>query len=193
MLSCIFVYGPSAVGKTAVSKEVVKVVGEKRRIALIQGDFFAHMVYGCTHTDKELDIKYLNIGSVLNVFLNNGYSVIIDDIFKRQRDVDGLISLVGHHDISCYVFKLTAKLEILLSRNRVRDYWDWIPEEKIVRYPKLLGGITFGDEVIIDTTGKVLAETVVEVLEKLKTSGFYNPNAPNILAEIFHPIENKVD
>lgn len=193
MLSCIFVYGPSAVGKTAVAKEVVKVVGDKRQLALIQGDFFAHMIYGCTHTDKELDIKYLNIKSALNVFLGNGYSVIVDDIFKRQRDVDSLISVVGHHNASHYIFKLTAKQDVLLSRNRVRDYWDWIDEEKIIRYSELLSEITFGEEVIIDTTSKTLTETAGEVLEVLKTNGFYNPNAPSILAETFYPTENKVD
>lgn len=193
MMGCIFVYGPSAVGKTAVTKEVIKVVGEKRRLALIQGDFFAHMIYGCTYTDKELDIKYLNIGFALDTFLENGYSVIVDDIFKRQKDADRLISIVGHHDASLFVFKLIAKQNVLLFRNRVRDYWDWIPEEKIVRYPNLLSKITFSEEVIIDTTDKVLGETVKEVLERLKTRGFYNTDSPSILAEIFHPIDNKVD
>ncbi|MFA6047804.1 MAG: hypothetical protein WCV59_02930 [Parcubacteria group bacterium] len=193
MISCIFVYGSSAVGKTAVTKKVVKVVGGKRRLALIQGDFFVHMIYGCTHTDKELDIKYLNIGFALDVFLSNGYSVVIDDIFKRQKDVNGLISIMDRYNVSSCVFKLVAEQDVLLSRNRSRDYWDWIPEEKIIRYPELLNGITFGEEVIIDTTDKTLEETVREVLERLKKSGFYNPGSPSILEKTFHPVEDKAE
>jgi predicted kinase len=190
MQACIVIHGISAVGKTTITGRLLKLFGRKQPTALIQGDFFAHMIYGCTYTDEQIDIKYINMSTAIDLFLSRGYSVLIDDFFKRSQDIEKIVNITRKCNIPLFAFHLNAELDVLLLRNRIRDYWDRIEEKKTALYSEVFHNLHFMDEIIIDSSTQTSDETTNIIIKALVSKGFYQPNACNIISEFFRPIED---
>lgn len=186
----IVIHGLPAVGKTAVARKVLMTIGSRLRTAVIQGDFFAHMLYGCSHQNTDLDIKYKNMDMVMKNFLSEGFSVLIDDYFRREKDVRSIIALAKEQKAELTTFHLLANREVLRQRNRVRDYWDWIEDAKITAYADNLPH-SFPEEIRLNNSAETVEVTVNRIIAHLEKCGAYNRQDKIILNKSFHPIQEK--
>ncbi|MDP1706531.1 MAG: AAA family ATPase [bacterium] len=190
MAYCILIFGSSAVGKTTICRKLFRILGERNFYAAIQGDFFAHMIYGCVYTPDQLILKYRNISVVFQNIIACGYSVIFDDFVRRQEDADLIRRIALDSGTKLIPIRLSASTEILQKRNRARDYWDWIDDEKVKIYPSVADAVSFPGEFLIDTTSLTVEQTLQSIVDYLQTRGVYNPAGVTVVSKSFTPLKS---
>ncbi len=167
MQYCIIIKGPSAVGKTVVTRKLVKRLSQHQKMAVIPGDYLAHLVEQCNFTEEQLDLKYENMLLLIGNLLRHGYNLIINDLFRRVKDLDAVVAEVKKYVNVLLIFELTAPFEVLSQRNRSRDALDYINESRLRELQEICEGIHHINEVIVDTASHNIEETVDLILEKL--------------------------
>jgi len=189
MQMCLVIHGFPAVGKTSVCRQLVHVIGKKLSLGIIQGDFFAHMIYGCTYTEMEIELKYRNMYRIMDNLFSFGRSVIVDDFFKREADISSFLTHMSAWDgVHQIYIHLCADKEVRLERNRVRDYWDWIPETRLINFME--NDFNFPDEFVLDNSAKIADDTVEDILTFLVSQGIYDSDLPDVVPEFFKPIQD---
>lgn len=168
MQYCVIIKGPSAVGKTAITRKLVKNLSEHEEVAVIPGDYLAHLVERCRFTEDQLDLKYENMLSLMINLFRKGYSIIINDLFRRVKDLQAVLAEAKKYTSFVLVVELTAPLEILQQRNRSRDALDYQTEGRIKESQKISKSVSCPEEVVIDTTKNTPKETVASIIQLLK-------------------------
>ncbi|MGO9663444.1 MAG: AAA family ATPase, partial [Polyangia bacterium] len=163
---CLILKGPSAVGKTSIAEGVALRLIE-HKLARMRGDFYAHLVYGCSYKEEEIDLKYENMVLVGESLLRHGYSLIVDDFFRREVDVAVVSGMLARWKLPLLVVDLKAAVEILLRRNATRCEFDKMPEERIRAYPQIAAAVHWPGEVLRDTSMDSLETSVRFVVEEL--------------------------
>lgn len=127
----IIITGLPASGKTYYSDWLIKILYSKGSVYHIFGDAIAHSSYNCQYTDSELDIKYNVMNYQIVQAKEKNYSyVVIDDLFKREKDFSRIASL-----FECLiVFRLNAELSVLMERNEKRPKYHRLSTEKMKSY-----------------------------------------------------------
>jgi hypothetical protein len=188
MQICLVIHGLPAVGKTSVCRQLVHIIGQKLPLGIIQGDFFAHMIYGCTYTEPEIELKYRNMYGIMDSLFSFGRSIIVDDFFRREVDV---FNFSRHISVWSGVYQafvhLKSNPDVILKRNRTRDYWDWITDAKLAGY--FVGcDWSFNDEFVLDTSTMNLDDTIESIIAFLIANKIYHPDHPNIIPVAFETI-----
>ena len=164
----IIIKGPSAVGKTVITRKIIKSLAQRRKMAMIPGDFLSHIVFDCPFSPKHLDLKYKNMRSMIENLTQGGYSIIINDLFRRQEDLEGIVELAQRLDYRIVIFELTAPLHVLLSRNRKRDPLDFILPGRIKQLKQEVLGVKAVNEIEVDTAEMTIKEETDFILNQIE-------------------------
>lgn len=168
MNHAIVINGPSAVGKTTVTRMLLPKLASELKLGVIHGDFLSNLVYPFVRSNEQLDLKYRNMASLIQNLAEEGYTIVINDIFRRDHDIGAMVELLKTLNHQVLVIRLTATPTTLIQRNRRRDPLDYIPEQELENV--LLGTqeSSWPGEVVIDTDSKAVSETFATVLETVR-------------------------
>lgn len=164
----IIIKGPSAAGKTVITRKIIKPLAKRRKMAVIPGDFLSHVVFDCPFSSEHLDLKYKNMKSIIENLAQEGYSIIVNDLFRRQEDLEGIVELAQRLDYRIVIFELTAPLHVLLSRNRKRDPLDFIPPGRIKQLKQEVSKVKAVDEIEVDTAKMTVKEETDFILNQIE-------------------------
>lgn len=162
---CLVLKGPSAAGKSTITKHLAWRLREREKLAIIPGDYLSHFIYHCHFTNGQLELKYQNICSLIENFLGRGYDLLLQDLFRRQQDLDRVISCLGQYTDSIHLVHLTAPPEVLKDRRPMRPPPDAPPRQTIVQKYELAEGVRAEGEMCIDTSRHTIQETVNLILQ----------------------------
>lgn len=136
--------GLPASGKTYFTDFLLFELSKRKKVAHIYGDAIAHISYNCTYSEKELELKYSNIQSIIDNVKQADYDIlIIDDLYKRKQDFYRVKELL--EDV--YVVKLEALYEDLIIRNNRRPLYHRLPENKLAEYVKKYDSILLEQDI----------------------------------------------
>ncbi|OAT83604.1 2Fe-2S iron-sulfur cluster-binding protein [Desulfotomaculum copahuensis] len=155
---CLVLTGPPASGKSTVARGVLKAVDG--RVALINGDQVAHLIYKCIYSGAQLDLKYRNIRSLAANFITRDYDLIIDDFFKRTADWEGLLAHLAAMQARTLTVRLTAPEDVLLDRNRLRAADEFLPAGRVLALAELERQNKLRADLVLNTAGRDEAEII---------------------------------
>ncbi|PJC44272.1 hypothetical protein CO038_04605 [Candidatus Pacearchaeota archaeon CG_4_9_14_0_2_um_filter_39_13] len=125
---CLILSGSSGSGKSTTAKILWQRL--KENPAYLNLDSIKHLIYGAISSDYFLDLARENALLLTKNYLKNDHSVIIDKAFGSYDYVRPFINLAKDMHVKSHYFKLTAPLNVLISR--VEDRRNFSLEEKIV-------------------------------------------------------------
>lgn len=177
---CIIIKGPAGAGKSAVTRALSSGLGRHIKLGVIHGDYLSHLVSHCIFTPQQLKMKYKNMLSLIDNFLLADYNLIIQDLFRRQQDLDCILERIKEYTSEILIIHLTAPLDILISRKKVADPFDFLPPEGVIQRYEMTETVKTKGEITIDTSEL----NPNQVIEKIKEA--INKFAPDNLN--FKPI-----
>lgn len=134
----VIIRGAPASGKTTLGKNLRDF---EKRIVWVQVDGFKR--FFAENADAALDEVNKTALVVLTYLLDQGYSVVLDGIFKNSEYVHKAVDIAKSKNIQITIYELTCSLKTLLERDKTREGVNEghrIPmEEKVVEsiYSKL--------------------------------------------------------
>lgn len=164
----IIVSGPPAVGKTATTRTLMEEFEPGFKISLLQGDFIAHLIKDCNYSEDELDLKYTNMSSLIQNLEDSGYSVLVDDFIRREKDREMLLKASNSEVI--HTIKLTAPTSTLLDRNRDREEWEWMSDSELIEKRSQFTSLEDEWDKVINTKEKSVFEVKDELLDLIDCS-----------------------
>lgn len=169
MCVIILITGLPAVGKTTITEHLCDYLVKNYKVAYLSGDVIAHFSHKCKYADYEMDIKYNNIISLLNNFLNNVDFIIYEDFFKRLQDYEKVLKFIQNSNLSkFYSYTLQCSMEQSILRDKQRHPDHQLGVDKINKcysnYFNLnsLGTITIDTETLtINDTINVMIKNII--------------------------------
>lgn len=184
---CIIIKGPAGAGKSAVTRALSNRLNRYIKLGIIHGDYLSHLVNSCTFTSEQLDMKYKNMLSLTDNFLLADYHLIIQDLFRRQQDLDCVLKHIKQYTSEILIIHLTAPLTILISRKKVADPFDFLPPDGVIQRYEMTETVKMEGEITIDTSQLNLNQ----VIEKIKEAINKFPPGDLNLKPIFEESGNK--
>jgi predicted kinase len=110
--------GPAGSGKSTVATILWKELPD--RPAYLDLDAFKNFIWQAPSDGHHLGLALRNALAVMRTCLDSGRSVIIDKAFGRYSYVEPFIAEATSRKVPVHYFKLTAPLNVLVERNRMR-------------------------------------------------------------------------
>ncbi len=163
----IIIRGCPAVGKGTLASELAEKL--KGKIAkLILDDFQWEMTQTKKRTKKDFEISFKNFLNVLEEYLKNNYTVIVEDIWLRyygypdkSTDINKVIQLGKKYHVKTNLFLLKAKWATIKTRNSIRHRIMKETELKDV-YTKIYS-VNLDKEFVLNVDGKSKEQIANEV------------------------------
>lgn len=166
----ILIRGPAASGKTTLARMLFRLLGEAGlKIGVIYGDYLSRVIYGASFDSKHLSLKYDNITAVIKNICHSGYNIIIDDLVRRQEDLDRIRKAVLQNAEFFEDILLIAPLKILQKRQCVRDLDDFVGYQKSEEFYKQALSLSSVPDLILNThklTKKECRDRILKYLIK---------------------------
>lgn len=145
MRYAIIILGPSAAGKTTVSKELLSRLHRKfsTKVGYISGDCVSAQIYPKTFDDSHLAFKYGAISSQIERIQEE--FLIVDDLFRRRCDYDSVTGALEANGFNVRAWQLTPSLQQVLLRNKMRMPPTRMPEKRLLRIYLAYTSIDFSD------------------------------------------------
>jgi len=129
MKKLIIIRGPSGCGKTTISGEVARELSKRiKKLVLVPVDLsFAKMIYNLkeNYNRKSSELSQKNTESLVNNFLNYGYTVIAEGLFYKtyngKNSLEQLIKIGKKNKVKVFVIDLVCDLELVLKRIGLRS------------------------------------------------------------------------
>ncbi len=157
-----------ASGKSTVSIVLAECIKNnlKRFVALISGDNFANICYGCTYSEDEMNMKYQNLKSVLmNLLEVDGY-IIIDDFFKREKDYIDIRNFLNNAGRHVFVAKINCDFNERLIRDSFRNSGKKLGIDLMNEYEHNYKSVL--DTLPFDLCVNTGTETIDEIVKKIE-------------------------
>ena len=163
MNSVYIISGPPGVGKSTISLDLSKRINKS---AYIDGDYIYHQVVNGYVSPWEegnhLDILYRILIYSTNLYIENGYNVIID-YFLDYEDYLKIKNHINCKNINYYV--LLADNQTIINRDSNRDNSKKMGN-RVIDAIKEIEGENIPKEYIIDTSNKSIEEVIICILKK---------------------------
>jgi adenylylsulfate kinase-like enzyme len=122
MVKLILIRGPAGAGKSTIAKLLQKKMGKKT--ALIEMD---NIYYNVLQNDINHEMVLQSVISMADIFLKNGYNVILEGVFtvpfdKQEKKLKHnlLFNLAKKHNTLLNIFFLNISLDIAIQRDKAR-------------------------------------------------------------------------
>lgn len=171
MSQALLLIGPSAVGKTAVTRRLVPLLSAHRKVAVIHGDFLSHVTHPFDGSDEDLDLKYELMIAALRPIIARRRWVVINDFVRRVRDSERVVAFLRREFYDVTTVRLMATPKILAQRNRCRDPLDFVPEIPFSVVAREDASMLVSGAVPLDTSNLTVEETVSVVLNLFLQAG----------------------
>jgi len=169
MKKLIIIRGPGGSGKSTIAKSLAFNLRKVEPVALLPVDSF---IWDISGRNTKFQTTYGALSSLLNYYLSESHSVIIDGILialdeNQQLKLHKLINSTKNHNPSLHVFRLTGSSKIFEEREHQKySEKGWAFKESEFReWYKLVEERTYPGEIVIDVTDKT-SEKVVEEIQK---------------------------
>ncbi len=160
---CLILTGPSAVGKSTLSAYLFRHWYSEKKIAQIHGGYLQSMICKNKLKEDELDLKYTLMSHLVIELHLHGYNIIIQDIFRRDKDLEKIVQCAEDRYQVCIV-NLTAPLSVLEQRNRHLEPLDYKTNEVLLENYKEAVGVHYQNEVAIDTSQISILQTAEKII-----------------------------
>lgn len=180
---CIIIKGPAGAGKSAVTRVLSDRLSRYIKLGIIHGDYLSHLVNRCTFTPEQLDMKYKNMLSLIDNFLLADYHLIIQNLFRRQQDLDCILERIEQYTSKILIIHLTAPLDILIARKKVADPFDFLPPEGVIQRYEMTETVKTEGEITIDTSELNLNQVIEKIMEVINKFAPGNLNLRPIFEE----------
>ena len=167
MNKIILIRGKVGSGKSTVAKLLQKKLSPKT--ALFDRDYFYHKVFPWEDNNKIVNEALL---SLTRLYLDNGYSVILEGSFTLHENktlIDALLKLTKPKTTDSHFFYLNTTLQVSLKRNKLRKKGKNIKDEWIREWHAASTPGKINKEVIINTNEidkKAVVKKILLILQK---------------------------
>lgn len=122
MLRVILIKGPPGAGKTTLASRLVEQIGRRGEpVAVIHADYLVRMIYGPEITTAILEMKYRNLRLIMSNHLKAGYSLVVEDLIRRPKDLKAMLTTARRYTKDITVIDLRVPLERSKRRCQIRD------------------------------------------------------------------------
>lgn len=166
----LFITGPAGVGKTEVSHHVknrLHVVFPNQKIRFLSGDVFSHISFPWEATEDQLDLKYACLVLVLQKLLTEPSVIVIDDVFRRDKDRKLIEAYVRHAKALITTVCLDADLNSVLERNKKRMGFQKSPESLVRGIHERFYSLDWTHTHRVDATRSIseVTDAIVEIFQ----------------------------
>ena len=144
----IVIRGAPATGKTVIARRLRH---ERKKTVWLGFDVIRSLIYKEPRKRKK-GLVFETLLALAEFFLKKRYSVVIEEIFIKKRQIDPFFKLGKKLKIPVYLFELRAQTKDLLSRNPDREYTVAGGQEAVKRINKLVLSNPDKRAIIIDTS-----------------------------------------
>ena len=153
----ILLRGPSGVGKSTIAMLLRERCAPAIRLDI---DALRYLTSPRLLTNEHLQLAELGGLDMLLRYARSGFNVICDSVFQDDGTLSLVIENTIPHLIPLYIFSLHMECDELLQRNRDRDYFSRMEDQRIV---ELYENFNWTPGMTIETGGR-LPEEIVDVM-----------------------------
>lgn len=166
----IIIKGPAAVGKSYIANHLIRQLKKRCKLGSVDADCITHFMINCRFSPQKLSIKYKILAATIGEMAIHDYNLIIQDLFRRQEDIDNILTFARRFTKDILVVHLTATEKILIGREKKRKKTEHINVESLLDRRVLSEKVRVKDEVVIDTSNQTPSSIVRTILENLSIS-----------------------
>jgi len=175
----IVITGPPGAGKTTASLNLrIRLhKSHPNKVRYVSGDSFGQIFFPWLATHRELDQKYVCIRTILNqIFeLDSGIVVVLDDLIRRQTDLQSIETLCRENNIDIYIYKLQVSLATAIKRNDSKEGWYKMQYQRLEESFILSNKISFTKAELIDgeNNSDYVVKKIIESFETISNQKKY--------------------
>lgn len=162
---CLILKGPSAVGKSTLAARLFRHWYPEMKVAQIHGGYLQSMISKNKLNEEELDLKYVLMSHLVIDLGAHHYNIIIQDIFRRHKDLAKVVQCAQSNNYSVHVINLMAPLSVLEQRNRHREPLDYKTEEVLIENYEEAISVRHLGEITIDTSQISITEAMERITQ----------------------------